>query len=84
MSNESASVVSGVGGSAAIVVGQSSEGAPVLVEKVSILSIDILQGLYPYALTIGDAITFIGFTCTIIAVYLAVTRARRQTRRNED
>lgn len=87
MGNIASTTVTGVTGSASILVGQGGvdiDIIPVVAAKPSYLSVDLLSGAYSHAFTIGDLMTVIGFSLTMLAVYIAVKRERAHNRRDGD
>ncbi len=77
----------GVTGTGAMVVGQGAVdiNIPVTIAtKPSVLSIDLLNDAYSHAFTIGDLMTLIGFSLTLLAVYISLKKYRIHNRRGSD
>ena len=87
MGNIASAAATGATGTATMVVGQGGvdiDIIPVVATKPSYLSVDLLSGAYSHAFTIGDLMTVIGFSLTMLAVYVAVKRDRIHNRRDSD
>ncbi len=77
----------GVTGTGAMVVGQGGVELNIpatIASKPSVLSIDLLNDAYSHAFTIGDLMTAIGFSLTVLAVYIAFKKHRKHNQREGD
>ena len=82
-----ATATTGVTGTGVMVVGQGGIDVNIpatVAVKPSVLSIDLLNNAYSHAFTIGDLMTAIGFSMTLLAVYISVKRHRRYNQRSGD
>ena len=88
MGNIVSTVVTGGAGTTTMIAGQGGfdvDIVPVIATKASYLSVDLLSqaSAYSHAFTIGNLMTCIGFSMTILAVYIAL-RSAKHNRRDGD
>ena len=87
MNNVVGVAATGIGGTSAMLVGEGIVKVNIpscASEKPSILMMDLTGGAFDYTFTIGNSLTAIGATLTVVSLYIAIRRIMKHDRRADD